>query len=509
MTWTLICGLLVTYSVQQDTAWFKSRDRNNKIDLLKQILVENSGRGNRLKEKERSIFNRVSSSNANRLPHSFRPTPQGRSNSLSIGNRNRVRNDCEDLIAENKLLKQLLSNAQAKRKQTDQLIPGVNSLDLNTLQPLLQHQGQSSSPRPLPLSPIALLTNALKNSAQVTSPKNREERGAVELSTIIQTKSYETYIIAEETKDISLKFKGKWKTTPIIQTITQTSRITEIQSTVITITPTHRVERQKETIININPQFHHRRENNRIEDDRFSNKFDSHRNKFKSPLIRPFRRKLHENVYKPPTTAAPRQQAESDSLRALQAYLQRVKENRDIKSITVPTGIEKLKAQNVKEDRIHLLSSLDESLNNEDITVVTTDVQINVKEVTPAPDPGNEHINIEPETIVSSKVDINSSTAENSVSIITIFLSGSVPGVYSTSLSTVTLSDSTGQRSKREAVEIISNKVETPENDIRPTRSIKKETSALIEHDQTERDYCNVKTVTVTVINTQPCILDQ
>jgi len=155
------------------------------------------------------------------------------------------------------------------------------------------------------------------------------------------------------------------------------------------------------------------------------------------------------------------------------------------------------------------LSSLDESLNNEDITVVTTDVQMNVKEVTPAPDPGNEDINIEPETIVSSNVDINSLTTENSVSIITIFLSGSVPGVYSTSLSTVTLSDSTGQRSKRAALEIISNTVETPENDIRPTRSIKKETSALIKPDQTERDYCNVKTVTVTVINSQPCILDQ
>jgi len=506
---TLTLGLLVTYSNQQDIPWFRSRDRISKIDLLKQIIVQNSGKGNRLKEQERSIFNRVSSSKANSLPQNFRPTPQGRTNSLSIGNRNRVNNDCEALKVENKLLKQLLSNAHLKGKQTDQFIRGANNLDLNTLQPLLHHQGQSSSTRPLPLSAIALLTKALKNSAKPTSPKNREERGAVELSTIIETKSYETYIIAEETKDISLKFNGKWKTTPVIQTITKTSTITEILSTVITITPTPTVKRQEETIININPKFHHRRENNNIEDNRFSNNFDSHENRFTSPLIRPFRRKSNENVYKPTTTAAPRRHVASDSLKALQAYLQRIKEHRDTKSMTVPTDLEKLKAQKHQEENSNVLSRSDDSTNNEDSTVVTTDVQMNVKGVTSAPDPGSEDINNEPETLVSSKADQNSITAENSVSIITIFLSGSVPGVYSTSLSTVTLSDSTGTRSKREALQIISNSVQTPEDNIRPTRSLKKETSAHIELEQTEKDYCNVKTVTITVLNTQTCIPDQ
>jgi len=363
--------------------------------------------------------------------------------------------------------------------------------------------------RPLPLSAIALLTKALKNSAKPTSPKNREERGAVELSTILETKSYETYIIAEETKDISLKFNGKWKTTPVIQTITKTSTITEILSTVITITPTPTVKRQEETIININPKFHHRRENNNIEDNRFSNNFDSHENRFTSPLIRPFRRKSNENVYKPTTTAAPRRHVASDSLKALQAYLQRIKEHRDIKSMTVPTDLEKLKAQKHQEENSNVLSRSDDSTNNEDSTVVTTDVQMNVKGVTSAPDPGSEDINNEPETLVSSKADQNSIIPENSVSIITIFLSGSVPGVYSTSLSTVTLSDSTGTRSKREALQIISNSVQTPEDNIRPTRSLKKETSAHIELEQTEKDYCNVKTVTITVLNTQTCIPDQ
>jgi len=481
----------------------RDRDRggaDSKLELLQQLVAKSSGsrqssssRPNT--ERPRSLLDRVRERQKGGFPQTTRKKDAVRQAVHS--------EECEALKTENELLKQLVASVKsAAVKNRDQ------ARQLSSLQALQQLQQ-----RPTPLSPLALLANILQSpsdnlpSSSHGSPSSssleREVRRVVQqpdFSTVIQTVSYETVVTTEGTKEISLRFQGKWKTTQIVQAVIQTSTITEVLTSLIEVTPTQPIHMTKQTRANqLLPLYPRssRKDKSEKENITVERKEEKRQRSFpggRTPKIRPFQRK--NDRYK--TTPKPSSHGRLSSFKTLQGYLQNIKgkidgarksgrnKNIDTQAISRERFQNNPISSSVIE--VSIAKNSRQSENQEDKEVSQfgpVDLQNNAGTVTITSD--DSHPLKEPSEAQYTRVT-------------TFFLSGSVPGQYTTSLSTITLSDkeeTSGSRVKRETL-LVSDRIFHTYNELKisPTRTVKL---------GKEGDLCRVETVTVTVVNTQTC----
>jgi len=500
--WFVIILLLATSGGQ------RRRFSNNKsrLDLLKKIVQTTEEDNNDIlgrigERRPTSILDRVRNRSSrptfdalkrtnNRSPFSPQITSGKLRNSLS-------ENECENLKNENDILKQLVESVNKQRAEEAKAA-------------ITQQEQLAQVSQPNPLS---VLSEALKISLGLapTPPLPQavpgvHDRGIrrvdnkPETSTVLKTTSYETHLTSELTKDISLLFQGKWKTTQIVESVIETSTVTEILTSIITATPSATTPKQLNTL-----DQNHREEKER---QRSSGRFRP------SLPRRPTQVKIKPFQPQRPKFGRPKSQTQNlESFQTLKSYLKNIKQKQTPGPAKLPSlhrprkySVDKSEEQPVSR-RAGLFGSknlLKDKINNsknkfKEITEPPTTVP------PPPPPPPPEPKPLPPPQQSDSKNEATATKdhAVESTSIVTVYLSGKVPGVYSTSLKTVIVEAS---RAKRSADLVI-----------QPTKTIPLEEESL-DHsywnlvldssfEENNAPACSQHTVTVTVIETVGCQL--
>jgi len=299
--------------------------------------------------------------------------------------------ECDALRTENDLLKQLISTVTSQ-KPSDLLLQKQEQR-LSPLRALHQLQGQLQGRALPPPSPLdALEPRGLQPSI---------EQEVVE-TTVTKTSVYPSLVTSQTTREISLRFQNKWKTTQVVEAVIVTSTITELVESVVSLTPTRSLASLATATLRL-------------------------------PLPR------HPIQPTPPTQLS-REGSPLSSFQALQRYLLQLREKGKPE--------EKVGEQQRKE-----VARTTERPTQGPIRPHQTHFS-----------PTRPHLKLPPKSLpaprklvktpdeeteeVSESIATTVPTATESV--VTIFLSGSVPGVYSTVLSTITTSP-TAVRHRREA----------------------------------------------------------
>jgi len=500
--WFVVALLLATSGGQ------RRRFSNNKsrLDLLKKIVQtteeDNSnilGRigdrrptsildrvRNRPNRPNRPSFDPLKRTN-NRRPFSPQITSGKLRNSLSD-------NECEDLKNENDILKQLVESVNKQRAEEAKAA-------------ITQQEQLAQVNQPNPLS---VLSEALKISLGLapTPPLPQavpgvHDRGIrrvntkPETSTVFQTTSYQTHLTSEVTKDISLLFQGKWKTTQIVESVIETSTVTEILTSVITATPSV-----------TNPQILNTLEHNlRKEKER-----PKSNGRFRPSLPRrPTQVKIKPFKPQRPQFGRPKSQTQNlESFQTLKSYLKNIKQNQTPGPVKLPSlhRPRKYSVDKSEEEPVSRRAGLFGSKNL--LKAKINNSKNKLKEITepstPAPPPPPPEPKPLPSPQQSDSKSDATATKDNAVestSIVTVYLSGKVPGVYSTSLKTVIVEAS---RAKRSADLVI-----------QPTKTIPLDEES-VDHsywnlildssfEENSAPACTQQTVTVTVTETVGCQL--
>lgn len=434
------------------------RPSNNNHDLLKQIVKSTPDDVDRLGDRypgdrRTSILDR-----ARFRPQSLRrPFQRKASPRLSPSPVRSQSSECEDLRAENEVLKQLV----------DKLSVELQSSEL---------RAQKSSPASL--SPLSLISEALKSRLGLAPVSNNglapflpgiNERGIRRVvtqaepvtSTILITTSYESLVTSSVTRDISILFQGRYSTTHVLDSVIETSTITDTLTSVVEITPTVALPAvQANTLAHLLSQL---QQDSEPEQDRKST-----------------------SAEKPESL---------DSFETLKGYLNRIK-NKTRNTLRTPfkrpslrqhkvtkeksvTGEEDLKVEDDDEQqeeniqhnyRANLFGRRNLLKDKISSSIYRTPEPRQEPSVTEAS--RSQEVDIEPSVIesslvvnVASNVRVEGEQTDLSTSVVTVFLSGKVPGVFSTSLKTVILSGGEeSERRRREAVEILPTRsLETPQ----------------------------------------------
>jgi hypothetical protein len=212
-----------------------------------------------------------------------------------------------------------------------------------------------------------------------------------------------------------------------------------------------------------------------------------------------------------------------DSFQTLKTYLENIKQKQAVRHIESPSLHRPRKYSVDKSEDIQVIQKesstdsrradlfgqkdlLKEKIlnNNRQFEKITE-----APSTTPHPPPDPQPLPPPQESKASSTNTASQAKVAESTSIVTVFLSGKVPGVYSTSLKTVTLTSESpvATREKRHA-----------ENVIRPTKTLRLNQDAtesnsywdfVIEgsFEEAEQPECSEHTVTVTVVETVGCLI--
>jgi len=299
--------------------------------------------------------------------------------------------ECDALKTENELLKQLIASVTSQ-KPSDLLLQKQEE-KLSPLRALQQLQGQLQGRALPPPSPLdALEPRPLQSSFQ---------QEVIE-KTVTKTSVFPTLITSQTTREISLRFQNKWKTTQVVEAVIVTSTITELVESVVSLTPTRSLASLATATLRL-------------------------------PLPR------HPIQPTPPTQLS-REGSPLSSFQALQRYLLQLRE------------------KGKPEERVG------EQQRKEVARTTERPTQGPIRPHQTHFSPTRPHLKLPPKSLpaprklvktpdeeteeVSESIATTAPTATESV--VTIFLSGSVPGVYSTVLSTITTSP-TAVRHRREA----------------------------------------------------------
>lgn len=518
------CFVLVQLLASSGGQRRRFSNNRSRLDLLKKIVQTTNEDGqedsNNILERigERrptSILDRVRNrpksshldpfkSKTPRRPFSSTITRGSQRNGLSD-------NECEELKNENDILKQLVDSVNRKKAEEAKV-------EISNIAIIQDQLSKVTQPNPL-----SILSEALKLSLGLspTPPLPKaipgvHDRGIrrvlaiPEPSTIFQTTSYETHLTSHVTKDISLRFQGKWKTTHVLDTIIETSTITEVLTTVITATAPSPLPQQLNTL-DQNERKQKQRERPRS-NGRFRPSTPKRSQQVNIKEFKPYRSQLSR-----PTSRS----QNLDSFQTLKTYLKAIKQKQAVRPIESPSlfrprkySVDKSEDMQViqKESstdsrRADLFSQKDllkEKIknNNRQFEKITE-----APRTTPLPPPEPQPLPPPQKSQASSTNTASQAKVAESTSIVTVFLSGKVPGVYSTSLKTVTLTSESPEatREKRHA-----------EGIIRPTTTLRLNQDAtesnnywdlVIESsfEEAEKLECREHTVTVTVVETVGC----
>merc|ERR1712212_840967 len=135
--------------------------------------------------------------------------------------------ECDALKTENELLKQLIASVTSQ-KPSDLLLQKQEE-KLSPLRALQQLQGQLQGRVLPPPSPLDVL------EPRALQPSIEEE---VIEKTVTKTSVFPSLITSQTTREISLRFQNKWKTTQVVEAVIVTSTITELVESVVRLTPT-------------------------------------------------------------------------------------------------------------------------------------------------------------------------------------------------------------------------------------------------------------------------------
>jgi len=246
-----LCLTLHLVQVRAQFRGFSSSRSSPNHDLLKQIVdhtpeEEEEATFPRFGGRRTSILDRARSRPSG-LSGFQRPRPKFKSSIPRFGSGanslNVVTQDdedvCEDLRSENDLLKKLVEQLTKQQKAAE------------AKEKLLQSKLQGGAGAgPLSLISEALRSRLGVNNpaAGVNNPflPGFNERGIrrvltqepqVTTSTIVTTTSYESLITSSVTRDLSVLFQGRYSTTYVLDTVIETSTITDTLTSVVTITP--------------------------------------------------------------------------------------------------------------------------------------------------------------------------------------------------------------------------------------------------------------------------------
>jgi len=496
---------------------------NSRLDLLKKIVQTTNEDGNdagnnildRLGERRpTSILDRVK--NRPKLPH-FRSSKSKNlrrpfSPSITRGSQRNSLSDseCEELKNENDILKQLVESVNKQRAEEAKAEISKVAINQDPLAPLSQP------------NPLSLLSEALKISLGLSATPPlpqaipgvhdrgiRRVESKPETSTVLQTTSYETEVTSHLTKDISLRFQGKWKTTQVVDTIIETSTITEVLTTVITATTPIPLPRQLNTLDHNEPS--EKEWKRPVSNRRFR------------PNITPRTPQVNIKKFRPHNRPEISRTTESsqrlDSFQTLKGYLKSIKQKQSIGSqglhrprkYTVDRSEDQtFQPKEVSENsgRTNLFGSKD--LLKEKILDSARKREEAKKDQTttsPAPPPAPEPLPAPQQTPTVDALSPDKEPEVEKTSVVTVYLSGKVPGVYSTSLKTVIIESASPSqaREKRHAAGLI-----------QPTKTLKIEEDStnsngywdlIIEgsFEDSVEPQCKDHTVTVTVVETVGC----
>ena len=332
--------------------------------------------------------------------------------------------------------------------------------------------------------------------------------------------SYETHLTSELTKDISLLFQGKWKTTQIVESVIevnivhtlllimtfhnylQTSTVTEILTSIITATPSATTPKQLNTL-----DHNHKDEKER---QRSSGRFRP------SLPRRPTQVKIKPFQPQRPKFGRPKSQTQNlESFQTLKSYLKNIKQKQTPGPAKLPSlhrprkySVDKSEEQPVSRraglfgSKNLLKDKINDSKNKfKEITEPPTTVP--PPSAPPPPPPEPKPLPPPQQSDSKNEATATKGHAVESTSIVTVYLSGKVPGVYSTSLKTVIVEAS---RAKRSADLVI-----------QPTKTIPLEEESL-DHsywnlvldssfEENNAPACSQHTVTITVVETDWCQL--
>lgn len=516
-----ILALLLASSGGQRRRFSNKRSR---LDLLKKIVQTTNEDGQedsnnileRIGEKRpTSILDRVRNrpklshleplkSQNHRRPFSSPISHGSQRNGLSD-------NECEELKNENDILKQLVESVNKKRAEEAKV--EISNIAINQ-----EQLSQVTQP-----SPLSILSEALKLSLGLspTPPLPKaipgvHDRGIrrvltiPEPSTIFQTTSYETHLTSHVTKDISLRFQGKWKTTHVLDTIIETSTITEVVTTVITATAPSPLPKQLNTL------DHNQQKQKQMERPRSNGRFRPSTPK-RSQQVKIKEFKPHRSQLSRPTSRS----QNLDSFNTLKTYLKSFKQKQAGGPIESPSLHRPRKYTVDKSEDIQVIqrdsstySRRADLFGQKDLLkekIVNNNRKLEkipeAPSTTPMPPPERKPLPPPQKSHATSKSIGSEAPVAASTSIVTLYLSGKVPGVYSTSLKTVTLESESpaATREKRHA-----------EGVIRPTKTLRLDQDAaestsywdlVIESsfEEAKQPECREHTVTVTVVETVGC----
>lgn len=457
------------------------RPSNNNHDLLKQIVKSTPDDVERLGDKypgdrRTSILDR-----ARFRPKSLRrPFERKVSPRLSPSPSRSQSCQCEELRAENEALKQLV----------DKLTVQLQSSELKAQ--------QSSQPS---LSPLSLISEALKTRLGLAPVSNNglapflpgiNERGIRRVvtqaepvtSTILITTSYESLVTSSVTRDISILFQGRYSTTHVLDSVIETSTITDTLTSVVKITPTVALPAvQANTLAHLLGQL---QQDSEPEQDRKltttekSESLDSFetlkgylnriKNKTRNPLRTPFKRpslRQHKVTKEESVTGEDDLKDDDDEEQEEGNIQNNYRANlfgrRNLLKEKISSSIYRT-AEPSMEPRLEPSLEPSVELSVEPSVEVSVEPSVEVS--------SSQEVDIQPSVIesslvvnVASNVRVELEETDLRTSVITVFLSGKVPGVFSTSLKTVILSgEEEPERHRREATEILPTRsLETPQ----------------------------------------------
>jgi len=318
-----------------------------------------------------------------------RPPPATATNKLE----NRLRGgECDALRTENDLLKQLISSVTSQ-KPSDLLLQKQEQ-KLSPLRALHQLQGKLQGRALSPLSPLDVL------EPRALQPSIEEE---VIEKTVTKTSVFPSLITSQTTREISLRFQNKWKTTQVVEAVIVTSTITELVESVVRLTPTRSLASLATATLRL-------------------------------PLPRQVQ-----------PTPASREGSPLSSFQALQRYLLQLREKGKPEERLVEPRKQEEVAKTTERPTQGPIRP-----HQTHFSPTRPHLKLPPKSL-PLPPPKNliKTPDEETEEVLKSSATTAPTATE---SVVTIFLSGSVPGVYSTVLSTITATTSpTPVRRRREA----------------------------------------------------------
>lgn len=422
------------------------RPSTNNHDLLKQIVKSTpddvARLADRLGDRRTSILDR-----ARFRPKSLRK-PFERPSSPRVSPSRSRSCDCEDVRTENDLLKQLVDKLTKQVEASEQRVQQQSS-PLSLISEALKTR--------LGLAPVS------KNGLNPFLPGSNE-RGIRRVvsqaepvtSTILITTSYQSLVTSSVTRDISILFQGRYSTTHVLDSVIQTSTITDTITSLVEITPsvTLPVVQANTLALLLNKL----QEQNIPEADRSFSQI---------------------------RTTTSEKPERLDSFETLKGYLNRIKtgkppfkrpslilnkvttegDQNDEKEKEVEVQTQNNYRANLFGRRNLLKEKISSSIYRTHQPSIEPSIEPSPTEVSPAPT-----VTESPSLVVNvaSSVRVEEGEEEEPevrTSVVTLYLSGSVPGVFSTSLQTVILpSEGESQRYRREAVEILPTRsLEAPE----------------------------------------------